>query len=122
LEQTNKDRKSVIRHGETSLQERNSVQNSPDQLDQKKQHQSGESANDNHTNPSREEATKRSQGISQSHLQHLPQFQNNENKREKKSERDERNKRLGERRKDMKHSGEKLNERIYHPSTPSSHS
>nr|DAN63998.1 MAG TPA: hypothetical protein [Inoviridae sp.] len=73
-EQANEDRKSVICHRNTPLQERNSVEDCADKLDNEKQHQDGERSNDDHTNPNREEATKRSNTVDKRHYSHLQNF------------------------------------------------
>jgi hypothetical protein len=68
--QANEDRKSVICHANTTLQERNSVNDCANKPNEKKKHQNGERSNDDHTNPNREEATKRSNTVDKRHYNH----------------------------------------------------
>ncbi|WP_218831390.1 hypothetical protein, partial [Klebsiella pneumoniae] len=58
-------------HRNTPLEKWDSVKDSPNKLDNEKQHQNGERSNDDNTHPNREKATKGSNAPNKRHYNHL---------------------------------------------------
>lgn len=117
-EKANENGKSVICHRNTPLQERDSIKNSANQLDNEKEHQDGERSNNDHTNPDREKATKRSYTIDKRHLEPPPEFKNRKDNTKIDGYTNQSQIRLRKPGIDIQHGRIKPNQGINHPCSP----